>query len=133
VNILKFDALFFTRLSHLGWAIITSFVQDGFQKCLWMCTKCGEWLPSALPYFRVVTQRWRRIFHSHDNVIRCDVTWVSFVNVETKEHSKQWMHIHQTSQKNLNRYLPARWQFFFWNRKDEIHAAREHNNVRNIL
>jgi hypothetical protein len=52
------------------------------------------------------------------------------VNVETKEHSKQWMHIHQTSQKNLNTYLPARWQLFFGDRKDEIHAAREHNNTK---
>jgi hypothetical protein len=32
-----------------------------------------------------------------------DETWVTFVNVETKEQSKQWMHVHQTSQKSLNK------------------------------
>jgi hypothetical protein len=32
VNFHKFQALFSTRLSELGYAI-TSFVQDGFQKC----------------------------------------------------------------------------------------------------
>jgi hypothetical protein len=29
--------------------------------------------------------------------------WVSFVNVETKEQSKQWMHIHQASRKSSNK------------------------------
>jgi hypothetical protein len=32
VNFYKFHALFSIRLSHLGYAIITSFAQNGFQK-----------------------------------------------------------------------------------------------------
>jgi hypothetical protein len=35
-------------------------------------------------------------------------TWVSFVNVETKGQSKQWMHTHSaTSRKILNKRLPG--------------------------
>jgi hypothetical protein len=35
-------------------------------------------------------------------------TWVPFVNVKTKEQSKQWVHTHiqQTSRKSLNKRLP---------------------------
>jgi hypothetical protein len=29
-----------------------------------------------------------------NRIITGDETWVSFVNVETKEQSKQWMHTH---------------------------------------
>jgi hypothetical protein len=49
------------------------------------------------------------------HIITDDETWVSFVNVETKEQSKQWMHthIHQTSQKSLNKcLLEGWWQLF---------------------
>jgi hypothetical protein len=39
-------------------------------------------------------------FLSH--IITGDETWVSFVNVETKELSKQWMHTHSPNKlKNL--------------------------------
>jgi hypothetical protein len=38
---------------------ITSFAQDGFQKCSWVHTKHREWLPSALTFFRAIPQRWR--------------------------------------------------------------------------
>jgi hypothetical protein len=46
-----------------------------------------------------------------------DETWVSFVNVETTEQSKQWMtHIHQTHRKSI---LSARMLMatVFWDRK----------------
>jgi hypothetical protein len=33
-------------------------------------------------------------FLSHIVGVTSDETWVSFVNVETKEQSKQWMHTH---------------------------------------
>jgi hypothetical protein len=33
-------------------------------------------------------------FLSHIIQVPGDTNWVSFVNVETKEQSKQWMHIH---------------------------------------
>jgi hypothetical protein len=43
------------------------------------------------------------------HVITGDETWVSFVNVETKEQSKQWMHTHSPNKpRNLNKRLPAR-------------------------
>jgi hypothetical protein len=47
-------------------------------------------------------------FLSHILRVTGDETWVSFVSVETKQQSKQWMHIHQTSLKSLNKRLPAR-------------------------
>jgi hypothetical protein len=33
-------------------------------------------------------------FLDHIIQVTSDETWVSFVNVETKEQSKQWMHTH---------------------------------------
>jgi hypothetical protein len=36
-----------------------------------------------------------------------DETWVSLVNVETEEQSKQWMHTYSPNRpKNLNKRLP---------------------------
>jgi tagatose-1,6-bisphosphate aldolase len=52
-------------------------------------------------------------FLSH--IITGDKTWVSLVNVETKEKSKQWMHTHSPNKlKSLNKcYLPeSLWQLF---------------------
>jgi hypothetical protein len=42
-------------------------------------------------FFRAISQRWRRFLN---HIVRAtgDATWVSFVNVETKEQSKQCMH-----------------------------------------
>jgi hypothetical protein len=48
-------------------------------------------------------------FLSHIARVTGDKTWVSFVNVETKEQSKQWVHTHSTNKpkKSLNkRCLP---------------------------
>jgi hypothetical protein len=33
-------------------------------------------------------------FISHIIQVTVDETWVSFVNVEAKEQSKKWMHVH---------------------------------------
>jgi hypothetical protein len=35
-------------------------------------------------------------FLNHIVQVTGDETWVSFVNVKTKEQSKQWMHTHST-------------------------------------
>jgi hypothetical protein len=37
-------------------------------------------------------------FLGHIIGVTADETWVSFVNVETKEHSKQWMHSRSPTQ-----------------------------------
>jgi hypothetical protein len=36
-------------------------------------------------------------FLNHTAQVTGNETWVSLVNVATKEQSKQWIHIHQTS------------------------------------
>jgi hypothetical protein len=33
--------------------------------------------------------------------VTCDETWVSFVNVETEEQSKQWMHTHSPNKPKM--------------------------------
>jgi hypothetical protein len=43
-------------------------------------------------------------FLNHIIRITGDETWVSFVNVETKEQSKQWMHTHSPNKpESLNK------------------------------
>jgi hypothetical protein len=45
-------------------------------------------------------------FLSH--IVTSDETWVSIVNVETKEQSKQWIHTHSSNKlKKLKQRLPA--------------------------
>jgi hypothetical protein len=60
-------------------------------------------------------------FLSHVVRITGDETWVSFVNVETKEESKQWMHTHSPNKPRIlnERCLPARklMATVFWDRK----------------
>jgi hypothetical protein len=50
-----------------------------------------------------------------------DETWVSFVNVETKEQSKQWMHTHSPNKpKSLNKHCQSARKLMetvFWDRK----------------
>jgi hypothetical protein len=42
-------------------------------------------------------------FLNHIVQVTGDETWVSFVNVKTKEQPKQWMHTHSPNKpKNLN-------------------------------
>jgi hypothetical protein len=57
-------------------------------------------------------------FLSH--ILTGDETWVSFVNVETKEHSKHWMHTHSSKKpKHCKHALCARKLVaaVFWDRK----------------
>jgi hypothetical protein len=48
-----------------------------------------------------------------------DETWVSFVNVETKEQSKQWMHTHSPNKLKKFKQTSARKLLatVFWDRK----------------
>jgi hypothetical protein len=41
-------------------------------------------------------------FLDHVVSVTGDETWVLFVNVETKEQSKHWIHIHHKRRKSLN-------------------------------
>jgi hypothetical protein len=67
-----------------------------------------------------------------------DETWVSFVNVETKEQSKQWMRTHSPNKPKKFKKMSARklMASVFWDRKwsadGGIHATRDHNNVKCI-
>jgi hypothetical protein len=49
-------------------------------------------------------------FLSHIVRLADDETWVSFVNVETKEQSKKWMHTHCRPARKLKETV-------FWDRK----------------
>jgi hypothetical protein len=63
------------------------------------------------------------------------------VNVETKEHSKQWVHTHSPNKPNIlnKRCLPeSLWQLFSGTGQersagDVIHATRDHNNITSVL
>jgi hypothetical protein len=81
---------------------------------------CARWVPKMLTGVHK-TQRMALAFFERyhkdgdeflNHIVRVtgDETWVSFVSVETKEQSKQWMHTHhQTNRKRLNKCcLPAR-------------------------
>jgi hypothetical protein len=46
-------------------------------------------------------------FLSHTIQVTGDVTWVSFVNVETKEQSKQWMHTHSPNKSKKFKHMSA--------------------------
>jgi hypothetical protein len=65
--------------------------------------------------------------------------WVSFVNVETKEQTKQWMHIHSPNKpKNLkiNVCQKADAKCFLGQERSAdggIHPIRVNNNVCNVL
>jgi hypothetical protein len=59
-------------------------------------------------------------FLSHIVRVTSDETWVSFVNVETKEQSKQWMYTHPPNKpKKFKQTLSARKlvETLFWDRK----------------
>jgi hypothetical protein len=77
----------------------------------------------------VHTKRSEEQYHKDGNellylIIRGDETWVTFVNVETKEQSKQWMHTHSLKKlKILNkRCLPLRklMATVSWDRKEVL-------------
>jgi hypothetical protein len=59
-------------------------------------------------------------FLNHIVQVTGDETWVSFVNVESKEQSKQWMHIYSSNKpKKFKQTLFARnlTETVFWDRK----------------
>jgi hypothetical protein len=48
-----------------------------------------------LPAVRYVLQRyWEEGDKFLDRIVTGDETWVQFVNAETKQQSKRWMHMH---------------------------------------
>jgi exosome complex RNA-binding protein Csl4 len=89
-----------------------------------------------------------RLYHKHgdevlNRIVRVtgDETWVSFVNVETEEQSKQWMHTHSSNKpKKFNQALSACQKAdcncFLGQERNadgETRASRDHSNVRNVL
>jgi len=73
-----------------------------------------------------------------DRIVTGDETWVQFVNAETKEQSKQWMHTHSpTSPRNSNKHCRTKMMVtVFWDRKGillTIHGTRDHNNIRGFF
>jgi hypothetical protein len=70
-----------------------------------------------------------------------DETWLSFMNVETKEQLKQWMHTHSSENpEKFKQTLPACQKadgncFLGQERRADggIHATRDHNDVRSVL
>jgi hypothetical protein len=67
---------------------------------------CARWVPNMLPGAHKTKRMYSTLtfverchndgknFFSHIVQATDDETWVSYVNVETKEQSKQWMHTH---------------------------------------
>jgi hypothetical protein len=88
-------------------------------------------------------------YHKHgdeflNHIIRVtgDETWVSFVNVKTKEHSKHWTHTLSTNKKPkkfkqmLSACQKAAGNCFLGQESSAdggIHATRDHNNIRSVL
>jgi Fe2+ transport system protein B len=82
-------------------------------------TKRREWLPSALTVLEQYHKDGDELL-SHIIRVTVDETWVSFVNVETKEQSKQWMCTHSPNKsKKFKQALPARklMAAVFWDKK----------------
>jgi hypothetical protein len=79
-------------------------------------------------------------FLNHIVRVTGDETWVSFVNVETKEQSKQWMHTHSPKKpkkfkQTLSPYQKADGNCFLGQESSVdggIHATGGHN-VRSVL
>jgi hypothetical protein len=86
-------------------------------------------------------------YHKHgneflDHIVQVtgDEVWVSFVNVEAKEQSKQWMHTHSPNKpkkfkQTLSSCQEADGNCFIGQERSAdggIHATRDHNNVRNV-
>jgi hypothetical protein len=84
-------------------------------------------------------------YHKDDNeilshIVRVtgDETWVSFVNVETKEQPKQWMHTYSSNKqkkfKQTSACQKADGNSFLGQERsaDGIHTKMDHNNVKCI-
>jgi hypothetical protein len=77
-----------------------------------------------------------------DHIVRVtgDETWLSFVTVETKRQSKQWMHTHSPKKPKKFKQTSARKVidgncFLGQERSADggIHATRDHNNITSVL
>jgi hypothetical protein len=126
VNFHKFHAVFPTRLSQ---ARPSQVLRKMFSENAHGCAQNPE-NGYGFDFFRPRPQRWR---------------WISQV---MKPGFNLWMlkpkssqstgctHIHQTSQKCLNKvYQKADGNCFLWQKRgvDGIHAKLDHNNVRSVL
>jgi hypothetical protein len=74
---------------YRSWARLSSFPQHGLRKCSRVRTKLREWFRLWLFYSDATSQSHRT------NNRRWNL--VSFVTVETKEQSKQWMHTYSSN------------------------------------
>jgi hypothetical protein len=79
-------------------------------------------------------------FLNHIVQVTADETWVSFVNVETKEQSKQWMHTHSPDKLKKFKQMSACQKVDGncllgqeRNADGGIHATRDHNNIKSVL
>jgi hypothetical protein len=61
-----------------------------------------------------------------------DETWISFVYVETKERSKQWMHTHSPNKPKMFKQTLAarkRMEVVFWDRKGTLMVELMHQGT----
>jgi hypothetical protein len=65
---------------------------------------------------------------SHVVQVTSDETWVSVVNVETKEQSKHWMHTHSPNRPKKFKQTSA-----CQKADGGMHATGDHNNIRSVL
>jgi hypothetical protein len=80
-------------------------------------------------------------FLNHFLRVTDDETWVSFVNAESKEQSKQWMHTHSPNmlkkfKQTLSFCQKADGNIFLGQERSAdggIHATRDRNKVRSVL
>jgi hypothetical protein len=110
-------------------------VQDGFHKCSQNTENCFG--------FDFFQSDGAKMLMNFSIILRVtgDETWVSFVNVETKEQSKQWMHIHSSNKLKMFKQILSACQkadgnYFLGQERSAdggIHAKRDHNNVRSVL
>jgi hypothetical protein len=125
VNFHKFHALFFTRLSQLGYAITGAHKTQGMASALTFFFYSGT-TNMAMNFAFIGTG---------------DETWVSFVNVETREQSEQWMYTHspdkpKTFKQTLSACQKADGSCFLGQERSAdggIHATRDHRNVTSVL
>jgi hypothetical protein len=87
----KFHALFSTRLLQLGQAI-TRLAQDWFENAHG-CAQNPE-NGFGFDFFLEQYHKDGDVFLNHIALVTDDETRVSFVNAETQEQSKQWLHTH---------------------------------------
>jgi macrodomain Ter protein organizer (MatP/YcbG family) len=74
-------------------------------------------------------------FLKHIVRVTGDETLVSFVNVETKEQPKQWMHTHSPNKLKKFKQTSARNSFVGQEKSADggIHRTKGHNTIRSVL